>query len=333
MKNIAVVSFTKVGMVMMEEMVEVLQKHYFECVSFGANKNACDVELVTNLKETSIWIGEHWKEVDAFLFIGGVDVSLQMMIPHLENKVNDPAVLVMDEARKYIIPVLGNYVAGGNNLAIKLSIILEREAVLTTPIEVAAKFDIEKFAAKNGMEIGSKEQAKIVTAAILEGQKVGLYSEYPIEGIPPMGITICNDKKELQWFKHRLSVRNEYVVGMGLKQGVLYENVEKLFLGELEKLEIDVIQIKELATMVDYKEEPALLELAAKFNIPIVSFTNKELRDVPNNTVGESTYVGEANISERSAFLGSGYGEIVQPKIAGRGATFAVAKKPKVIYF
>ncbi len=333
MNNISIVSFTKEGAIIMQDSISILQKHHFACKSFSANKNPSDVELVTNLKETSMWIAEQWKDTDAYLFIGGVDVALQMLVPHLENKVNDPTALVIDEAGKYIIPILGNHVAGGNNLAIKLSILLEREAIITTPDEVSAKFNIEKFAARNGLEIGSKEQARIVTAAILGGQRVGLYSEYPIDGIPPMGITICNDKKELQWFNHRLSVTREYVVGMGLRQGVLFENVESLFLNELEKLDIDVLQVKEIATMLEHKEEPALIELSSKYKIPILAYTNKELREVPNNTIGELNYAGEANISERAAFLGSDHGQIIQPKVTGRGATFAIAKKPKVVYF
>ncbi len=333
MKKIGVVSLIKEGTSNMEELVTVLEKHQFDCKYHTSNKTPCEAELISNLKETKLWVEDRWKQMDAFILIGSVEVAFHIIKDSIENKLKDPAVLVLDEDSKIIIPILGTHIGNGNEFANEVSKLINTTSIITTPKEVRGKFSIEKFAEKNGMAIGSREQARTISTAILEGQRIGLCSEYPIEGVVPSGLTLCENQKELSWYSHRLSIRNEYVVGMGLKEGVSFENVETLFLNQLELLKIDVIQVKELATLKENKAEPAFLTLSEKYNIPIISFTSKELRELNILQHSDNRDAGDANISERSAFIGSGYGELIQRKVAGRGATFAAAKKIKTIYF
>lgn len=333
MKNIAVVSLVKNTLELSEEIVRLLDRHKYVCTLHNANKGACEVELITVLKSTKSWIEECWKRTDAFIFIGGADIATRMIGNLVEDKMKDPAVLVIDEECKYVIPILGNHLGLGNDLANKLAKLVNAKDIITTPKEVREKFTIEKFAERNEMEIGQRDQARTISAAILEGQHIGFYCESEIDGEVPAGLTLCKDTKELAWFIQRISIRSEYAIGMGLKEGVSFTNVEDLFLEQLEQMKVDVAQVKVLATIRDKKDEPALQTLSEKYNIPILSYTGKELRDLHLVNSGDSGAKNEANISERAALLGSECGELVQKKVVGRGATFAAAKKLKTIYF
>lgn len=333
MKNIAIVNFTKNTEDLCEEIVKLLDRHRYVCTLHHADKSPMEAEMITSLRVTKNWVEEYWRRMDAFIFIGGTNIATRMIARFIEDKMTDPAVIVMDEECKYVIPILGNHLGLGNDLADKLAKLVNGKEIITTPEEVREKFSIEKFAERNEMEIGNRDQARSISASILEGQHVGFFSEYEIEGEIPAGLTLCENTKDLAWFSQRISIRSEYVVGMGLKEGVSFDNVEELFLEQLDEMNIDLIQVKGLATIQDKKEEPALTELSEKYHIPILPFTGKELRNLHLVGGAESSAKNEANISERAALLGSECGQLVQKKVVGRGVTFAAAKKMKIIYF
>lgn len=333
MKNIAIVNFSKKTTDLNDEIARVLERYKYHCVSLHSERNACEMELVTALKETKVWVEECWKRMDAFVFIGSSDLASRVISSLIEDKIKDPAVLVMDEEGRYVIPILGNHLGLANDLACKLGKLLNAKDIITTPAEVSEKFSIEKFAERNEMEIGNREQARTISSAILEGQHIGFYCECNIEGEIPNGLTHCQDTKELSWYTQRISIRNEYVIGMGVKEGASIVNVEELFLSQLDEMKVDMKQVKGIATIRDRKDEPALRELSEKYRIPIMSYTAKELRELHIVGANASVSKNEANISERAAILGSDCGELVYPKVAGKGATFAAARKLKTIYF
>ena len=333
MKKLAVVSFTKTGTSINHNIVNTLIDQGYKCFPYACDKFACDTEVNTMTKDTREWIYEYWYLVDAFLFIGSVETTCRLIAKNCGDKLKDPAILVMDEAQQFVVPIMGNHLSGGDDLAMELESILACKAIVTTPLEVRNKFSLEHFAEINEMEIDNKDQIRAVSIAILEGQEVGLFSEYPIEGQVPEGVKICKDDRELSWYKQRLTIRKEYVVGMGLKEGVPFENVEVLFLNQLKVAEVEITQVKSIATMNAAAEEPALLTLAEKYGLPIVTFTAKELKETHNNSHIESVIKNEPTISECSAVLGCEDGTLVQRKATGRGVTFALARKNKTIYF
>lgn len=334
MKQIAVVNFTKNTTELNNEIVKILDRHNYVCTSHSADKSAGEAELGnTKLKETKLWIDDNWKQTDAFIFIGGTDVVLRLILKHVENATKDPAVLVIDEECKYIVPILGNHVGLGNDLSTKLAKLVNAKEIITTPKEVQEKFTIEKFAERNAMEFGKKEQARAISLAILEGHHIGFFSECEISGEIPCGLNLCKDDKELSWYAQRIAIRNEYVVGMGLQENVAYGNVEELFLEQIKEMNIEVAQVKGIATIIDRKDESALRLLSEEYQIPILSYTIKEFRSVNSLKSAESIPRSEANISERAAILGSEYGELVRTKVVGNGVTFAAAKKLRTIYF
>ncbi len=62
--------------------------------------------------------------------------------------------------------------------------------MVTTATDLHSRFAVDVFAKKNGCAIFHMKAAKEVSAALLAGEKVGFYSEFPLEGDLPEGLVL-----------------------------------------------------------------------------------------------------------------------------------------------
>ena len=85
---------------------------------------------------------------------------------------HDPAVIVIDEKGRYVIPLLSGHVGGGNKLAVTIADALGAVPVLTTATDVNGLFAVDVFAAENGLVIKERELAKKISSLILKGEKI-----------------------------------------------------------------------------------------------------------------------------------------------------------------
>ena len=100
----------------------------------------------------------------------------------LKDKFQDPAVVVMDEKAKFVIPLLSGHVGGANELAVQIGEVTGAVPVLTTATDVNRKFAVDVFARNQNLLITNRKLAKEISAAILKEEPVGLFSDFPIEG-------------------------------------------------------------------------------------------------------------------------------------------------------
>ena len=78
------------------------------------------------------WAREAFADADALLFIGACGIAVRAIAPLCRDKAADPAVLVMDEMGRHIIPILSGHIGGANDLALLLAERTGAEPVLTT---------------------------------------------------------------------------------------------------------------------------------------------------------------------------------------------------------
>ena len=121
--------------------------------------------------------GVCFSSMDALIFVGACGIAVREIAPYVKSKKTDPAVVCIDEAGQFVIPLLSGHIGGANALAEKLAEKLDATAVVTTATDVRGKFAVDAWAARHGCAISDMGLAKAVSAAILEGD-VPLCSQF-----------------------------------------------------------------------------------------------------------------------------------------------------------
>ena len=312
---------------------------------------------------TSAWAGEKFSDSDALIFIGATGIAVRSIAPYVASKKSDPAVLVVDECGKFVISLLSGHLGGANELALKTAEILEAIPVVTTATDLHHRFAVDVFAKKNGCAIFHMKAAKEASAALLAGEKIGFYSEFPWEGDLPDGLMLCGKdgipsvtgqmdesagevpETGIAVTLHRscLPFTNTVhvvppaaVLGMGCRKGKDAASIQSAAIECLQEADLYKEALHSIASIDLKKEEPGLLSLAESWHLLFETFTEEELKAVkgeftPSKFVKKIT--GVDNVCERSAVLASGQGTLIRKKTGRDGVTTALAAGNRRIHF
>ncbi len=118
---------------------------------------------------------EHFDQIVFFVSLGAV---VRLIAPHLKTKDEDPGVLVVDDAGRFVIPVLSGHVGGANAMAETVAALLGAVPVLTTASDVGRTIPVDIL----GRELGWRVEApKInitrVSAAVVNEEPVAVVQE------------------------------------------------------------------------------------------------------------------------------------------------------------
>lgn len=97
------------------------------------------------------------------VYIVPCGVAVRAIAPHVRSKLQDPAVVVVDVAARWVISLLSGHEGGANELALELSNALFAEPIITTTTE-AVKDLIVGIGCRRGVE--SEAIIRAVTGAI-----------------------------------------------------------------------------------------------------------------------------------------------------------------------
>ena len=165
---------------------------------------------------------------DALIFVGACGIAVREIAPYVRDKKTDPAVLVLDERARHVIPLLSGHIGGANRLALRLSSVLGADPVITTATDVNRKFAVDEFAARAGCAISDMQLAKAFAAGILE-REMPLCSAFPIvsplpggvyeSGSGALGVYIGCDVRE-PFEKTLRLIPKKLRVGLGCRRGI-----------------------------------------------------------------------------------------------------------------
>ncbi len=318
------------------------------CASLGLDRS--DVHSVpkfaqkygfTSHESVCADMGELFKRSDALIFVCACGIAVRDIAPHLKNKMTDPAVIVIDDRGRYVIPILSGHVGGANDLAARIADLIGAIPVITTATDGAHRFSCDSWATTHSCAISSMRLAKKVSAAILVND-VPVSSEYELPELPDglvrgnsgeLGIYIGIDDREPYDETLRLIPRI-LTVGIGCRRGTQAEVISAAVENTLKRSGLDLHAIAEVASIDVKKDEEGLNEAAKRLGVSPVFYTAEELNAVPGEFT-ESEFVrmtvGTGNVCERAAALSGG--ELIVRKTAENGVTVAVAKKKWGITF
>ena len=373
----AVISFTERGREVSLRIRRILEREGIRCRNF-ARERFCRGEegLEVFAGELSAWSGDRFGDSEALIFVGACGIAVRAVAPWVRDKFRDPAVVAVDEGGRFVIPLLSGHVGGANRLARLLAGSLGAVPVITTATDVSGKFAVDVFAAENGCAISDRRLAKEISAAVLAGERIPLLSDFPLEGEFPREIYVCKKTAaggknlagsaaggespagpaaELEEQTGGLRIRitlsdrerdgelrlipRAAVLGMGCRRGVSEEELWRAAERALGEAGVDRRGLRALASVDLKKNEEGLIRLAARLQVPFLTFSAEELNRLPGE-YSSSDFVkrtaGVDCVCERAAMaaacLGGGRGRLAAGKRAFGPVTVAVAAAEQTIW-
>ena len=127
---------------------------------------------------TGAQIGPLFTEFQAIVAIFSLGILVRLIAPHLRDKTRDPAVVVLDEAGRHVIPVLSGHLGGANALALHLGRALGAAPVLTTASDVRETLAVDLLGRELGWTLEADKQALLTaSAAVVNDEPVALVQE------------------------------------------------------------------------------------------------------------------------------------------------------------
>ncbi len=339
--KIAVISVTEKGRRLSESLSVGLREKFTAdryCFYKHTDEGAADFSKLSEL------IGKIFFRYDSLVFICACGIAVRAIAPNIRSKADDPAVIVADDCGKHAISLLSGHLGKANELTAVIAEIIGAEPVITTATDIGGSFSPDSFAEANGLIITDLLAAKEIAAAVLEGEMIGLVSDYPcinisdeiaVNGKCRTGIYI-GENIEIKPFSVTLHlIPKNIALGIGCKKNSTEENISAAVFSSLKQSNISVERVA-IAGSIDLKAgEKGLLSFCRKNNMPITFYTADELNSVKGSFTS-SEYVrsvtGCDNVCERSA-IACGGDRIIMRKTVYNGVTVAAAEKNIIIDF
>jgi cobalt-precorrin 5A hydrolase len=80
-------------------------------------------------------VGRLFGQYEGLVLVMALGIVVRLLCPRLKDKYTDPAVVVVDDAGRFVISTLSGHEGGANELALRVANALHAEAVITTGTE------------------------------------------------------------------------------------------------------------------------------------------------------------------------------------------------------
>lgn len=269
-----------------------------------------------------------FSEYQALLFVCATGITVRMIAPLVNDKLADPAVLVMDERVQFVISLLSGHVGGGNKLTTEIASLLGAAPVITTATDVNEMAALDTLMQEVGTEVsGYREAVKTVNKMLVSGQKVGLYLDQ-VQVSDVRGFVLVadlnqlpNDLDALVVVSSRTDIEAEcpyqvihvipknIVVGMGCRRDTDAELIYQTLCKHLEDEQIDIRAIQKIGSVIIKQDEVGLIELGKRLDVPFTVFSIEALQEhehrFPASEFVRKT-IGIGSVSQPSAWIMSG---------------------------
>lgn len=336
-KDIAIIAITKKGI----EIAKKIQNTLSESEIYVPEKfRDSDPSIIFFSESVTIRMGPLFQEYTSLICIFSLGAVIRLISPHLKDKKNDPAVIVIDDTAKFVISTLSGHLGGANELALKVADILNSIPVITTAADVNKTIAIDLLGKKFNWVIDNFENVTKVSAMMVNEERIGVYQDtgeknwWNMDQLPKnvksvmmfsdllsteyQGSIIITDKivsnKSLT-AKSVIYRPKSLYVGIGLHWNTTKETIHQGITKVLEENRLSIKSIKAITSLDKGKRVVGLDEFCTENNLPLLLFSKTELNeiDVPNPSDLVGKYEGTSSVSEASS-LAASKGILVVPK-------------------
>ncbi len=297
----------------------------------------------------SIFIEKIWPKYTNLIFIMAAGIVVRSIAPLIRNKLEDPAVLVIDEKGYFVISLLAGHFGGANALAQEIAREIGGQAVITTASDVEGIPALDDLARRNCCIMENIRDLKDIAVALIEHKPVALCSTVKIKPQFPDNVDIIDDleglarhyqgvilitekNKELGELKNQeipyviLRPRN-VIIGVGCRKGKSKDDILQAIQQTVEETGLNINTIQALATIELKKDEPGLVEAALELGVPLKWVKAQEIQRVEHNfpcSEFVKKQVGAGAVAEPAAYLIADNPLVVSEKRKFAGITTAV---------
>lgn len=239
------------------------------------------------------WTVERFEDTDAIIYICSAVRVVRYIGKLIKEQMTDPAVLVVDPAGRYCIPLL----SGRRGEAYELAGVFEERIGMTfidkTMPDDDMQFDIERYVHDNKMIMSNSDYAKEIQAALSAGDTVGFYTNYPVIGTLPDGMEwaskgnlgiYLSPSYHSAYFDHTLWLIPQcLVVGIECEKGQNYRQIDKLVSDVLKDYSLYPEAIGKIATLDTLETDPAIQALCYEKEVPVVGYSKQQLDEIRNS--------------------------------------------------
>ena len=306
-------------------------------------KRLADEVGLDSFDDLGVWTGERFADSDALVFIGATGIAVRAIALHVRDKFSDPAVVSLDEAGQFAVPLLSGHVGGANDLAREVATAIGARAVVSTATDVNGLFAVDEWARKQGLALVERQIAKEVSACLLDGGTVGFASDIAVEGALPsgleegpheLGIKVGLDTADCPFARTLHLVPRVVTVGVGCKRGTDAAALEAFVRAALANAHISPAAVARVASIDVKRDEEAILALARALGCEPEFYAAEQLAAV-EGTFASSDFVkaavGVDNVCERAAVAGGAH--LISGKEAHEGMTVALGQDEASVRF
>ena len=298
------------------------------------------------------WTEKRFVSGGALVFVGAVGIAVRAIAPYVDKKWKDPAVVAVDECGRFAVPLLSGHLGGANRLARAIAELCGATPVVTTATDLHGLFAVDDWARVQNLCVVEPERIRTVSAKVLAGGTLRLWSRFPIEGTPPAEVELLSAPPAGEESGAPsgesspapdvfLSVHREdgaalhltpraVVLGVGCRRGISRESIEDAFAAFLAQSGLLPKAVRTVASIDLKKDEEGLLAFCRAHGWPLETRSARELNETPGDFTPSPfvrSVTGTDNVCERSAAAVSG-GEILHRKYSLGGVTMAAALAP-----
>ncbi len=305
-----------------------------------------------------------WSDYDALVMIMAAGIVTRLVGPLASDKRRDPAVIVVDEAARFAIPVLGGHEAGANALPARVATLLDATPVITTASDARGLPAVDQIGANLGWTIASREHLTRAAAAVVRGQTVAVVQDageadwWTPFGSWPDHFQPCRDASELLAadpaavliISDRITPEfattpgvptvvyrpRSLIAGIGCRRGTSAEAIAGFVSHVFAKHGLATASLAAIATVTLKADEPGLIAYAHDLGIPLLAYAP----DVLDGLAGIETpsarvlsKIGIAAVAEPAALHAAAASKLLVTKQIGPGITVAAARRSEFSRF
>ena len=233
---------------------------------------------------------EFWGEYDCFVGLMASGIAMRKTAHLLDDKWDDPAICVVDEALTWAIPITGGH-HGANQVADDLAS-MGAVPAMTTASEAADKQGVEKQAKALDAHVVNGDSTVATNLAVLDDE-LG-----PIERLDgPKAVLVDDDVTVL-----KRNTADGVVLGTGSVAGADVEQFHESWEQALAEADCERSDVEFVATGTRKADEDGMLAAADEWGLGVIAFEKETLEEFEGPTPSRSKeLIGWPGIAEASA--------------------------------